>query len=765
MAKQKTKKKFFFLKWFFSLFLIFSFSLTLYSFHLAKEVRIKFEGKRWSLPARVYAKPLELYIGAPVSAQQFADELKRIGYKKVKHPKKAGEWSQSQSHFLVATRRFEFSDGIEIEHSLDIRFSQNKVSQLRDGNKTLDLMRLEPVLIDSIHADTHEDRVLIQFKKTPSLLIKGLLAVEDRRFYQHHGVSPLAIVRAIMTNIIKGKAVQGGSTLTQQLVKNFYLTPERSLKRKLNEALMSIILEIRYEKNDILEAYLNEIFLGQDGGRAIHGFGLAAKYYFNRPLQELEIHQYATLIGMVKGASWFNPRKHLERVKARRDTVLKVMLNQQVINNKSYQTALKQSLTIVKKSQIQLAKYPAFMQLVKRQLANEYKAKDLNTEGLKIFTTLDPWRQEIAQATVTNSLKRLEQQRQIKTNDLQGALISINPQTGNILALVGERHRNRIGFNRALDAIRPIGSLVKPFIYLSALEKPEKYHIFSLLDDSPLSVELSKGRYWEPLNYNKKNQGQVTLISALSKSLNIPTVRLGLELGLKTIQQQIIKFNIKRPFELYPSMLLGALSLSPLEVAQLYQGLANEGFSTPLKSIIQVTDSQNHELQRYPLIVQQAASTEAVYLVNRILQTVVSSGTARRLNQTFSKSLKIAAKTGTTNDLKDSWFAAITGGQVDIVWIGNDQNKPTKLTGSSGALIVWRNYMQQGGIRALELFEPENIVTVDIETTSGLLNNPDCLLKGIQTPYIKGYEPVDMIACEIPENIDVKKQKKTFLWW
>ena len=757
----KTIKRFLF-KWLLIGLLIFVGGTILYAVYLAKEVRIKFEGKRWELPAQVYAKPLELFVGAAISSQQFAAELKRIGYRQTPYPRHAGEWSQDQQHFLVATRQFKFSDGIEPQYSLDIRFKDQKISQLRDGNQSLSLIRLEPALIDSIHPLVHEDRILLNIKKTPKVLINGLIAVEDRKFYQHFGINPLAIIRAMVINIIKRKGVQGGSTLTQQLVKNFFLTPERSLKRKYTEAIMALILEAQYSKDDILETYMNEIFLGQDGNRAIHGFSLAALYYFDTPLNDLTIEQQATLIAMVKGASWFNPRKHPERVKKRRDLVLKVMLEQHVINQSDYKTALKKRLGIAKHGRFRMTQYPAFMQLVKRQLKRDYKAEDLNTEGLRIFTTLDPWLQDLAQESISNTLEKLEKQRDLPSQSLQGALVSVQPQTGNILTLVGDRKHPQSGFNRAIDAIRPIGSLIKPFVYLTALSSADKYHLYTLLDDSPLTVKLSKNKTWQPLNYDKKFRGEVPLLQALAQSLNVPTVRLGMAVGIDKIAQTIKDFGIKRPFDTYPSMLLGALALSPLEVAQLYQGLANGGFSSPLKSITSVTDNNGNELQRYPLTVKQSASDGAVYLINRALQTVVQSGTAKGLNQTFDADLGIAGKTGTTNDLKDSWFTGITGDQVTVVWLGRDDAQPAHLTGSSGALYVWRNYMQKAGVQALNLFPPESIKIVSIDPETGLIAN-HCTNK-INIPFIQQHAPTVQADCgdHQPTKTPLNKKIKRF---
>ncbi len=355
----------------------------LYAVYLDGTVREKFEGKRWALPARVFARPLELYAGRPLSAEALQGELERLKYRPVKNPSSAGTYARSGGRFVVHTRPFRFWDGPEPERVLDIRIENGQVSQLKDATGGADtaLVRLDAVLIASIYPTHNEDRVLIRGQDLPRLTEATLLAVEDRDFDDHWGVDPSAITRAMWRNLRAGGVVQGGSTLTQQLVKNFYLTDERTLTRKINEAFMAFLLELHYSKEEILEAYVNEIFLGQDGNRAIHGFGLASRFYFNRPLQELGIAETALLVALIKGPSYYDPRRHPERAEARRNLVIDTLHEQGLIGAEKAAAAKAAPLGVSTKGGRPSGAYPAFLQLVRRQLQRDYREEDLAVRG------------------------------------------------------------------------------------------------------------------------------------------------------------------------------------------------------------------------------------------------------------------------------------------------------------------------------------------------------------------------------------------------
>lgn len=733
------------LKWALGLVLLGGLALGGYSLHLAQDVRVKFEGKRWAVPARVYARPLELYVGAPVSAEQLAAELDELGYRQVPSPERAAQWSRKGGRFLLRTRPFRFWDEDAPAAYLEVQIADGAVTRLRDAasGTDIDLARLEPAPVGSIYPAHNEDRVLVQRAEIPDHLVQALLAVEDRQFYHHPGIDVRAVARAVWSNLRAGRTVQGGSTLTQQLVKNFFLTPERSWWRKFNEALMALILEARYDKDEILEAYANEIFLGQDGERAVHGFGLAAYFYFNRPLQELSLPETAMLVGLVKGASYYNPRRNPERAKSRRDLVLDQMAELGMLDAATLTRAKAMPLGVGVQGRHSDHRYPAFVDLVRRQLQRDYREDDLTSEGLRIFSTLDPWAQRAAQRLLDEQLARLDRKQE---GQLQGAVVLVGAQGGEVRAVVGGRANAIAGFNRALDAIRPIGSLVKPAVYLTALARPERYSLLTLLDDTAVALKLPNGQTWKPQNFDRKEHGMVPLHQALAQSYNLATVRLGLDLGLREVAGTLQALGIERDIPPLPSLLLGAVSVSPLEVAQVYQTLASGGYRSPLRAIREVLTGDGQPLQRYPLTVSRVADPGPVFLLSRNLVEVVREGTGRGLASHLGEGREVAGKTGTTNDLRDSWFAGFSGDQVGVVWIGRDDNGSTGLTGSTGALPVWGRLMRALRVEPLQLNAPDDIDYSWVLPDTGLLADQGCD-GAVSFPFLRGHAPRVRSSC------------------
>lgn len=752
-------------RWFVRLFalgLLFSLVAGIYVLYLDHTVRLKFEGKRWAVPARVYGRPLELYVGAPLTPEQLTAELKRLGYRKVTHPKNQASWSRNGGRFLIRTREFQFWDGAQPGRYLDIRFGEGEIVQLKQvGQGELPLLRLEAPEIGSIYPAHNEDRVLVERDALPEILVHALIAVEDRTFYTHYGVDPKGILRAVWANLKAGGLVQGGSTLTQQLIKNFYLTRERSLWRKLNEAIMALLLDGHYPKDEILGAYANEIYLGQDGRRAIHGFGLASHFYFNRPLQELDLAKQALLVALVRGPSYYDPRRHPARAKKRRNLVLKILAEQGVITSRQAAKASAAALGVTKQRGLGRGSYPAFMDLVRRQLHRDYREEDLTSEGLRIFTTLDPWVQSKAEEALSGRLEKLEKRKKLPTGKLDGAAVVLDSQSAEVLAVVGGRNTRFAGFNRALDAVRPIGSLIKPVVYLAALMEPQRYTLVTPLDDTAFTIKGGDGKRWSPKNYDHKEHGLIPLHEALANSYNLSTVRLGMDLGLERIVQVLEDLGVKRPVNKVPAMLLGAVSFSPLEIAQLYQSFASGGFRSPLRAIREVLDSDAVPLQRYPLTVRQAAPEGAVYLLNRNLQEAVRNGTGKGMKQFLSERLNVAGKTGTTDELRDSWFAGFTGDKVAVVWVGRDDNKPAGLTGGGGALQVWGDMMRRVRPQSLELIRPEGVETVWIEPQSLLRSSEGCS-SARQYPFMKGSAPKLSSSCSDQGGSGIKDFFRSF---
>ena len=660
-----------------------------------------FEGKRWAVPARIYARPLALYPSMTIGERELSEELVSAGYRKTPSPSRQGEFFHRSGRFEIFTRPFVYWDSTEPGRQLELRIEDGVIRSLRDLHGDLAIIRLDPALIGRILPTHQEDRVLVGLDEVPPLLISTLLAVEDRRFFEHHGISFRGIARAVWANMRAGATVQGGSTITQQLAKNFFLSHERRFRRKFNELLIALILEVRYDKDEILAAYLNEIYLGQQGGRAVHGFGLASYHYFSRPISELSEVEVATLVGLARGASYYNPRKHPERALERRNLVLSMMEDQALLTAARANTARSRPLGVTSTAPPARTFHPAFMAMVRRQLQRDYHENDLSTVGLRVFTTLDPSVQSHAERALEQGVKRLENQRGIAPGGLQGAVIVSDRNSAEVLALVGDSSPRRDAFNRALDARRPVGSIIKPAIYLAALERPGSHSLASLVSDEPIETVGAKGEVWSPSNYDHTSHGDVSLIEALAHSYNQATVRLGLTLGVEQVLDVLARLGYSRDVPAYPSVLLGAVAMTPVEVSGVYQTLASGGFQMPLRAIREVTDSNGKRLSRYELKVRQTFKPAPVYLLNRALQEVMVSGTGRGVKNILGAQVNVAGKTGTTDDLRDSWFAGFDNRYLSVVWLGRDNNKPTGLTGASGALSIWGDLMAGVGVEPL----------------------------------------------------------------
>jgi penicillin-binding protein 1B len=725
-------------------------ALSAFTLYLDITVRQQFEGKRWALPARVYARPLELYPGAKLTPDQLQAELNLLNYRVASGPLEPGSFHRSGDDVDIMIRAFSFSDGAQNALALHLEFADGQLHTLSDsGNaNAVTLARLDPLRIGSIYPAHNEDRVLVKLNEVPPMLINGLVAVEDHKFYTHHGIDPRGMARAIKSTV-SGGAIQGGSTLTQQLVKNFFLTSERTLRRKFTEIIMAMLLETHYGKEEILEAYINEIYIGQDGDRAIHGFGLASQFYFGRPLANLDVPQTALLVGMVKGPSYYDPRRHAVRALERRNLVLSELTRQQYITQEQYVAAKATPLGVASKAPGGSTPYPAFLDLVHRQLRRDYREEDLRSEGLNIFTTLDPQVQAHAESALARRLPPLEKSRGLPANTLEGAVIVTQAQSGEVQAMVGGRDPRFDGFNRALDTRRPIGSLIKPVIYLTALEQPQTYTLVTKLDDSRLVWKQRGTSDWTPNNYDKEYHGEVPLHHALAHSYNVATARLGLNLGIPKVMDTLHRLGVKRELNEYAASLLGANELAPMDVSQIYQTIASGGFQTPLRAIREILTADGQPLQRYPLSVEQTVQPAPIYLLTTAMQEVVRNGTAQGLNQTLPTDLNLAGKTGTTDDLKDSWFAGFSGDHVAVVWIGTDDNRPTRLTGASGAMAIWGDMMAKLNPEPLDMPPPENIEMVWIDSTSGRRADSACA-GATEWPFIRGSAPVDIAPCVAP---------------
>ncbi len=705
-------------------------------------IRSTFDDKKWAVPSTVYARPLEIYQGAELTLKDLKTELGMLGYHFVSKVEKPGQANLSDRRVEIFTPGFQFSDELEPPRKIALTLDDGMITRLVTDDGAA-LLRLEPVVIGGIYPSHNEDRLLVQLSEVPLSLQKMLVAVEDDNFYNHHGISPRGIARAVVANIKQGGISQGASTLTQQLIKNYYLSSERTLSRKAKEAVMALLLEIHFSKDQILEGYINEIYLGQDGPRAIHGFGLASQYYFRKPLDKLSLNQQALLVALVRGANYYNPWRNPERALKRRDLVLDIAVRENRLDPELAEAAKKLPLGLGERATATTKRYPAYLDLVRRQLQRDYKVEDLSSNGLSIFTHFDPLVQNTAEASLTKAIARHKEKGE--STDLEGAVVITRPNTGAVIAVVGGANARYAGFNRAIDAHRQVGSLIKPAVYLTALERPEEYNLATLINDDKYTMTLPNGDEWNPQNYDRKDHGDVLLYKALARSLNQATARLGNTLGLANVLHTIRRLGVEQSIPELPAITLGAVDMVPMEVAQMYQTLSADGFYTPLLAISSVVEPGGHVLKSYPLAVDKRFDAASVYMLRHALQAVTHEGSGRAL-QWLLPDFAVAGKTGTTNNLRDSWFAGFSGDMLAVVWMGRDDNANTGLTGSSGALRVWADILRQRSRLPIQNLPPQDITIGWVDNDSGQGAQKSCR-NAIPLPFVKGHEPEVELRC------------------
>jgi penicillin-binding protein 1B len=735
-----------------------------FTLYLDFQVRGEFEGRRFAVPARIYSRPLELHAGVRLSRADIVDELRQAGYREGPREGESGWFVRNGDGLDIALRPFVFWDGPQPARRIRVAFEGGTAAAVRDAEgRDLPLVRLEPLPIGGIYPANNEDRVLVRLGEVPKHLVQALLATEDRNFFSHHGFDVRGIARAVVS-LVRGNRLQGGSTLTQQLVKNFFLTSERTVRRKITELFMAVLLELHYDKNEILETYLNEIYLGQDRDRAIHGVGLASLHYFGKTVEHLTLAESALLVGMVKGPALYDPYRHPQRALERRNLVLRETKDQGHATMEQYAAARAAGLVLNPKVSTGTSLHPHFLDLVHRQLRRDYEESDLRSEGLRVFTTLDPRVQGAAERVLERRLAQFDKEKRFGDPGLEGAIVVTDAQSGEVQALVGGRDVRFRGFNRALDAARPVGSLLKPAIYLTALADPSRYTLVTPIDDGPFVWKSRGAPDWHPANYDRMFHGAVQLRTAFAQSYNAASARLGTDLGIERVLATMKRLGIERELKPYAATLLGAVELSPFEVAQMYQTIASAGFRAPLHAIREVTTQDGRPLKRYPLAVEQAFPAEPTYLLTAAMQGVVREGTAQALKNWLPPEIAVAGKTGTTDEQRDAWFAGFTGDRLAIVWIGYDDNRAARLSGAAAALPLWGELMASLKSEPLAPSRPEGIEIVLIDPQSGLRADGFCP-GALELPFAQGSAPVERAPCASALGVAIEEVKQGAKSW
>jgi penicillin-binding protein 1B len=730
---------------------------------LERAVTSKWEGRKWNIPSRIYSDVEPLYPGLNLAQAEIPEKLTALGYRKVSGNISPGQYRRTSDQLVIYLHDFDYPDEDFGGYPVRLALKGNRVTSMTDlrNGRAMALARLEPEVIASVFDEQMEDRTPVTLSQVPRNLADAILAIEDQRFFRHHGIDPVRIVGATLVNLRPGDRLQGGSTLTQQLVKNYYLTHERTVSRKVKEALMALMLEARYSKRDIFEAYLNEIYLGQQASSSISGVGEAAKYYFSKEVGQLTLGESALLAGLIANPGLYNPYASPERARARRGLVLRMMLEQKRITPAERDAATREAL-LVGGRRSELNSAPYFVDFVLEQLKEQYGRDALTSEGLRVFTTLDMRAQRHAQRALVEGLKRLEESYASlrKTpGQLQGAMVVMDPQTGYVKALVGGRDYRRSQFNRATQAKRQPGSAFKPFVYLTAFRAKSRdgipYTTVSQISDDPFTL-TSGGKNWTPRNYDGTTHGLVTLRTALENSYNIATARLALEVGLPRVVETARAVGIRSPLRALPSIALGAFEVTPLEMAAAFGTLANGGIRAEPISIVQVVDREGETLEHREIKMRRVVDAQSVYLVNSLLQGTFERGTARPARRLGFKE-PAAGKTGTTSDYKDAWFVGYTPNLLALTWTGYDSNRPLQLAGDRAALPIWTRFMLAYRTDVPNFNPPREIMLVGIDPATGLLATPECPVVRYE-PFRIGTEPIDVCPLhggyEPPEEDD-----------
>lgn len=701
--------------------------------------------EKWSLPSTIYADPLLLRKDIPITRAEVVEYLQNLDYFWAKHPTvEPGQYSVYANGLRFQRRPFLFKD--EGAPFIDVKFGPNRIESITDikSGQELDVYEMEPVPIRNLFGEEWEKRTLVSYEELPEHLIDAVLAIEDRRFFKHGGVDPVGIARALWQNLRSEEALQGGSTITQQLAKNFFLTPERTLRRKINEALLAIVIEERQSKEQILELYLNEIYLGQRGAMSIHGIGEASRVFLRKEIQSITVPDAALLAGMIRAPNLYNPSKNPKNATERRNSVLKSMLEIEAITEQEYESFLKVPVRSYKiDPKVNLAPY--FGDVVKTQLLDKYESETVYKRNLNVFTSLDLDMQQAAEQSLAAGLKNIDLKREKKTGKkIQGCLIAIEPRTGYIKAFVGGRNYSKSQFNRINQAVRQPGSVFKPVVYAAAFERafknPPAFTPATLVEDGPWIVKTAN-ETWEPQNYDGEYHGVVTLRKALSHSMNIATAKLASAVGLQEVASlgKELGFETVKP---YPSIALGSFEVSPWHVARAYAVFANGGLKTELRTVKRVKDHEGKTLESSSRESKRVLHSQTAYLVTDMLRSVLSEGTAASV-RSLGFHRPAAGKTGTTDEYRDAWFVGYTPDLLCVVWTGYDDNTPLKMTGAEAALPIWANFMkkatQRMPIRDFDV--PDGIVRAVIDPTTGYIATNGCPITESEL-FIAGTEPL-----------------------
>jgi penicillin-binding protein 1B len=730
---------------------------------LERTVAAKFEGRPWEVPARIYTSAFPLHPGLELAGTGVFERLRRLGYREVGEIHGRGEYRHDPRAGVLDLHLHGFRYPSHPEEGRAIRLALDhgivsRITELATGADVFDAS-LEPESLAGLYGDVWEEREVVALDRIPPRMVQAVLAAEDNRFFDHGAIDLRGIARALARNVAAGRIVEGGSTLTQQLMKNFFLTEERTFRRKARELVMAIAAERRYSKQQILEHYLNEIYLGQSGAKGIFGVAEAAQFYFGKQLADLSIGETALLAGLIRAPNANSPFRSPMRAQGRRDAVLTAMAEHGAITAEEADAARAEPLTL-RPYVSDRTNAPYFVDAVRRQLQTSYPPEALTAEGLRIFTALDGEMQAAAEAAVRDGLAELERvypklRRDEPEEQLEGALVAIHPATGEIKAMVGGRDYRITQFNRVTDAARQPGSVFKPVVYYAAFDPDagEPHFLPTTRVEDAAFAWSYEGRTWTPGNYRDRYRGEVTVREALEQSLNAATARIAFEIGLPRVIAAAERLGFPGPLPSFPSMVLGGLETTPLTVAEVYAVLASQGQRTSPRAITQVADQSDQLIEGRPLDITSVVSPEACYLVTHILEGALDHGTGSAARTQGFRS-PAAGKTGTTNDYGDAWFAGYTPDLVTVVWVGFDRRQSLGLSGAQAALPIWTAFMKRAtaGRPARDFEVPAGVALATVDPETGARATAAC-----PRSLVEAFLETDLPTGDCPRHVGARE--------
>lgn len=704
----------------------------------------KLAGEQREVP-RIFGRPFVVQRGQGLSQAQFLQRLNDIGYAQRAAATSPGEFSVAQSSVLLVPRGQTGAGSGPVK----VEFSKTAVSRLTiGGGRTVDRLTLEAPLLAALLPG--ERRRYLPLASIPDPMVKAVLAIEDRRFYDHPGVDPIRAVGAILTNLRGDRPyLEGASTLTQQIVKNTFLTPDKTYRRKLQEQFMALVLESRFEKDQILELYLNDIVLGQRGPFEIHGVAEAARVFFAKDVRNVRLSEAATIAGLIQSPSRFSPFRNPARAVERRNIVLGAMRDAGFVTAEEADAASREPLNVSTRALDNEAPY--FVDYVSDLIEKDYPTLVQSDEAVDVYTTLDLNLQRLAHDAMAEGLAQTDKllAARKRRGTAQAALVAVDPRTGEILAMVGGRAYNQSQFNRAVAAKRQPGSVFKPFVYLAAFEAMAEdgrgdLTPATIFTDEPTTFKDGENDY-TPANYQNEYEGPITLRRALALSRNVVAIKVAEAAGYDRVARFWTRMGIGTPAKGYPSIALGVFEASPMEIAEAYTIFTNRGSVRPLTALL--TLQRGASARQIPTpAARSVARADTTFLVENMMHSVLNEGTgAGARAQGFTQSA--AGKSGTTNDLRDAWFVGTTPELLTVVWVGFDNNQPIGLSGSQAALPIWSAFMRRAlaGRTSTNIPTPPGIVFADIDKDTGQLATANCP-RVFREAFLAGTEPSESCA-------------------